>query len=95
MAVRVLIEREIEPGQEIHVNDVLMKLRAKAMHGTGYISGETLRSLEDPRKFLVISTWNSVEDWNSWESNPDRRRAQEELARFLRHPEKTTIYVYL
>ena len=95
MAVRVLIEREVEAGQEIHVHDVLMKLRAKAMQGKGYISGETLRSLEDPRKFLVISTWNSVEDWKSWESNPDRRKQQEELSRLLRHPEKTTVYVYL
>jgi len=95
MAVRVLIEREIEPGQEINTHELLMKLRAKAMQIKGYISGETLRSLDDPRKFLVISTWNTVEDWKAWESDPDRRKAQEELNRLLRHPEKTTVYTYL
>ena len=95
MAVRVLIEREIEPGQEINTHALLMQLRAKAMKVKGYISGETLRSLEDPHKFLVISTWNTVEDWKAWESDPDRRKAQEELNRMLRHPEKATVYTYL
>jgi heme oxygenase (mycobilin-producing) len=95
MAVRVLIEREVEQGQEIHVHDILMKLRGKAMQVKGYISGETLRSQEDPRKLLVISTWNSADDWKAWESNPDRRQAQEELNRLLRHPEKAAVYIYL
>ena len=95
MAIRVLIEREIEPGQEINIHELLMQLRAKAMKVKGYISGETLRSLDDPRKFLVISTWNSVADWKAWESDPGRRKAQEELNRLLRHPERTTVYTYL
>lgn len=95
MAVRVLIEREIEPGHELQLHQLLLQLRAKAMQVKGYISGETLRALDDPNKFLVISTWGNLDEWKSWENNTDRKRLQEEINRFLRTPEKTSLYSYL
>jgi heme-degrading monooxygenase HmoA len=95
MAVRVLIEREIELGREVELHQMLVKLRGKAMQARGYISGETLRSLDNPNKFLVISTWNSVEDWKSWDSHPDRKSCEVELNEILRYPEKATVYTYL
>lgn len=95
MAVRVLIERDIEPGQELNFHQLLMRLRGKAMQAKGYISGETLRSLDNPTKFLVISTWNSADDWKAWQNHPDREKSQQELERFLLRPEKATVFVYL
>ena len=49
MAIRVLIERRMDPENQPALSSLLMKLRSKAMHAKGYISGETLRSLEDPK----------------------------------------------
>ncbi|MDY0038834.1 MAG: antibiotic biosynthesis monooxygenase [Desulforhabdus sp.] len=95
MAVRVLIEREIEPGHELQLHQLLLQLRAKAMQVKGYISGETLRALDDPNRFLVISTWGNLDEWKNWENNAVRKRLQEEVSRFLRTPEKTSIYSYL
>ena len=92
MAVRVLIDREIEPGSEAKLLQLLVQMRSKAMRTKGYISGETLRDLTDPNKFLVISTWNSVEDWKAWEAGPDRKQFQEELKPLLRVPERATIF---
>ena len=76
MAIRVLIEREIEPGRELQLNQLLLQLRAKAMRARGYISGETLRSLDNPNKFLVISTWNSLADWETWDNDTERKKLQ-------------------
>ncbi len=95
MAIRVLLEREIEPGQEMNLLQFLIQLRSKAMAARGYISGETLRALDNPNKYLVISTWTTLEDWKAWEAHPARKELQEELERFLRSPEKTTVYVYI
>ena len=92
MAVRVLIEREIEAGQEAKLKGLLMQLRAKAMTMKGYISGETLRALNNPDRFLVISTWNDVNDWKVWENDPARKALQEELNKILRLPEARAIY---
>ncbi len=94
MAIKVFIERDIEPGREIDIHNALIKLRSRAMHAPGYISGETLRSYEDPNKYLVISTWNSIEEWKQWENNPERQAIEAEIAPYLRKPSSTRIYLY-
>jgi heme-degrading monooxygenase HmoA len=48
------------------------------MDRPGYISGETLISHDDPQKMLVISTWQSIEAWNSWK-NSDARKTSEAM----------------
>lgn len=95
MAVRVLIEREIEPGDESKLQQLLMEMRMKAIRAGGYISGETLRNLNNPNMFLVVSTWNSMEDWKAWEKSADRGQSVEILGRYLRVPEKISIYTNL
>lgn len=93
MTIRVLIEREIEPGQESRLLQILTQARARAMKAKGYISGETLRSAEDPNKFLVLSNWNSVEDWKSWEKAPERAALKQDLAPLLRQ-ERCAIFTH-
>jgi quinol monooxygenase YgiN len=94
MAIRVLIEREIQPGNDLKLHNLLMQLRTKAMLQKGYITGETLRDVKIANRFLVIGTWNSIEDWNAWLANPERKKLQEELEKLLKAPEKATIYTY-
>ena len=67
------------------------------MQARGYISGETLRSLQDPNEYLVISTWNSLDDWRRWESDQERRDIQEiqsQIDRLLRAPALERVFVY-
>jgi quinol monooxygenase YgiN len=94
MAIRVLIEREIQPGNDLKLHNLLMQLRTKAMIHKGYITGETHRDVKSANKFLVIGTWNSIEDWNAWLANPERKKLQDELEKLLKGPEKYTIYTY-
>ncbi len=94
MTVRVVIEREVEPGQEARLQHLMTQARSKAIRSKGYISGETLRAIDNPNKFLVLSNWNSVEDWKAWESNPERKKLQEDLAPLLLGREKLTIYTH-
>ncbi len=93
MAVRVLIERIVEEGQEVKLHELLTKLRSLALQkGNGYISGETLRCLDIPNKFLVISTWNDLKDWKAWQNDPERTEIQKALNNVLRSPETVTAY---
>ena len=94
MAVRVFIEREIQSGNDLKLHNLLMQLRTKAMLQKGYITGETLRDVSNASKFLVIGTWNSVEDWNAWQANAERQKIQAELEKLLKIPEKITVYTY-
>jgi heme-degrading monooxygenase HmoA len=95
MAIRVIIQRVIESGQEARTQQILTQLRSKATQVKGYISGETLRDINNPQKYLVISTWNSLEDWKAWENNPDRKQLREQLGQALRSAEDTTIYGHI
>ena len=94
MAIRVLIERKIVSENEPSLNNLLMKLRGKAMLARGYISGETLRSLDDPNEYLVISTWNRLQDWKTWEADKERQEIQSKIDSLLRAPSIQRVFVY-
>ena len=94
MAIKVLIYRKIKPGKEKELSEAVRALRFKAMVAQGYISGETLRSVEDPSIQLVISTWKSIEDWNNWFNTPERKAFQQETDAILEEPTKITPYEY-
>jgi heme oxygenase (mycobilin-producing) len=94
MAIKVIIERKAIPGNDLELNRMLMELRAKAVKVKGYISGETLRELDDPNTCIVIATWNTLEDWKSWESNKERVDLQARIDALLRAPSKHRVFVY-
>jgi heme-degrading monooxygenase HmoA len=64
------------------------------MLAKGYISGETLRSLDDPHEYLVISTWNSLIDWKKWEADKERQEIQSRIDSLLRASSVHRIFVY-
>jgi heme-degrading monooxygenase HmoA len=95
MTVRVIIEREVEPGQEARLRLLMTQARTKAIHAKGYISGETLRALDNPNKFIVLSNWNSADDWKAWEKSPERIKLIQELEPLLMGKEKCTVYTHV
>ena len=94
MAIKVIITRKVARGKEKDLVPLLMELRTKAMGQGGYISGETWKGVSDPDEFLVISTWNSLDDWRAWEANPERQEIQERIDALLRIPSAHHIYIY-
>ena len=94
MAIKVLIKRKIVPGNEAALSHLLIKMRSKAMHSKGYIAGETLRSQDDPFEYLVISTWNSLDDWKIWVESKERQEIHSEIDTLLRTPAIQRVFVY-
>jgi heme oxygenase (mycobilin-producing) len=94
MAVRIIIDRKVKKGKEPELAKWLRELRSKAMPSKGYISGETLRSLVDPQNYVVITTWQSVNDWRTWEKNSERKKIQAKIDKLMSRPTKTKIYLY-
>jgi heme-degrading monooxygenase HmoA len=94
MAVKILIQRKIRPGKEDEFGKALRELRSRAIHAQGYISGETLHSIDDPSLHLVISTWKSLEDWNRWANSPERKTFQEKTDAMLEETTRVTPYQY-
>ena len=94
MAIKILIKRTI-PGDKIRdLLPLVKKMRTLATNQAGYISGETLRSIEKPGEYLVISTWLSAQDWHNWFRNPERTAIQEQIDALTGTPTEYQLYDY-
>jgi heme-degrading monooxygenase HmoA len=90
--VRVIIRRRCRPSREADLEKALLGLRTDAMRRRGYISGETLRSDDDPGVWLVVSTWTSAELWKSWQESPERREMEGKIAGLLAEPQEVSVF---
>ncbi|MGA9536133.1 MAG: antibiotic biosynthesis monooxygenase family protein [Desulfobacterales bacterium] len=94
MAVKILIKRKIPADKARSMIPLFRKMRAMATNQPGYISGETLKRLDSPDEFLVISTWNSSDDWKNWLESADRKKIQNEVDQLLGGETVYEIYHY-
>jgi len=79
MAVKVLIKRSVSQDQAKTLIPLVRQMRASAATQAGYITGETLRSLDNPEEFLIISTWQSSDDWKKWLQSEERNKIQDTI----------------
>jgi heme oxygenase (mycobilin-producing) len=79
MPIQVMIKRKLKIDKPENLLPLMEELHSGAIEQPGYISGETLRSLEDPENYLVISKWETADDWNKWFHSKERRDIQGKL----------------
>ncbi len=94
MTVKVMIKRHIQEGRAKDVFALLNKHRSNAMSQKGYITGETLMSYQDPHYLLVISTWQSMENWLAWKDNNDRKANEAKLEQYLEAPTEYDEFIF-
>ncbi len=94
MAVKIIIRRRIPKGKEGQLLPLLLDLRLKAINHPGYISGETLRNMNEVEDYIVISTWKSADDWKNWERSKERGEIQSKIDALLGEKSTYGIYFY-
>jgi heme oxygenase (mycobilin-producing) len=94
MAVKIIIRRKIPKGKETQLLPLLLELRSKGITQSGYISGETLRNVNDPEDSVVISTWKAVESWKAWEASKERAGIQSRIDALIGGKTEYGIYFY-
>ena len=87
--IKVHIKRKVPPAKMKDLHLLINELRSVTMGQPGYISGETLKRIDSPGKYLVISTWQSLDDWRQWVVSRERIEVQNEIDARL---EEETIY---
>ena len=92
--VKVMIKRYIKEGKAKDVFALLKEQRFKAMNQRGHLKGETLMSYQNPSCLLVISSWQSMENWLSWKESEDRRSNEAKLEQFLESPTEYDEYIF-
>ncbi len=93
MAIRVIIEWKTSPGTESLLSELLRENRARLLGTRGYISGETLRCLDDPSTLIVISTWSTLAEWEAWVNSKERKEAQDKIDTLLGAPSVYRVYI--
>lgn len=93
MAISVMIQRKFSDKEKaVKLAPLIVKLRSLATIQPGYINGKTFHCLDCPGEYMVISTWNSLDDWNRWLNSQDRKALQEQVDDLL--GEKTQYRIY-
>jgi len=94
MTAKIIIRRNVPEDKVKEMTPLFKQMRNICLNQPGYISGETLKSYDDPSRFLVISTWESVEDWKQWASSSRRMEIQSQIDYLLGDQTEYGIYVY-
>jgi heme-degrading monooxygenase HmoA len=94
MAVKILIKRKVPQTKAREIIPLFRQMRASAATQAGYITGETLRSLDNPEEFLVISTWQSSAEWKKWLQSTERKKIQDKIDKLLGGATEYEIFHY-
>jgi heme-degrading monooxygenase HmoA len=92
MSVKIFIKRKGVEKNIIELTVLLKKLRSLTLNQPGYIYGETLRRIDQPDECMVISTWRSLQDWESWLKNEERISIQSEINLLLGKETEYAVY---
>jgi heme-degrading monooxygenase HmoA len=94
MAVKILIRRNVPEDKARKMIPLFRKMRTLANEQPGYITGETMRNLEKPDEFLVISTWETSDDWKQWVQSNERQQIQGQIDALLGGQTEYEIFHY-
>lgn len=92
MTVRILIKRKFKNASSENVNNVIAEARRNAMRQKGYISSESLCGCDDPNLILVLSMWQSKEDWENYKNSTLRKETEEKFAELFERPTEYESY---
>ena len=93
MAIDVMIKRRVEQGHQAkELVPLILHLRALATYQPGYISGTTLCNLDHPDECLVVSRWESIDDWKRWFHSSQRAEMERKIETLAGQKAKYDVY---
>ena len=95
MAIKVLIKRKCPKEKERELFRHIREIRSLVPQQPGYISGEYLKSIDENREIVAISSWFSIEDWQTWFDSPERNEIQSKIDSIAGVTTEYFIYRYI
>ena len=80
MSVKILIRRKFKKEALKNASAMLIKARTNAMGNQGYISTETLVNYDDPQSVIILSMWQSKDDWDRYSDSDTRKEHENKYA---------------
>ena len=80
MAVSIIIKRTVKDDEmAVQLAPLIIRLRSRATVQPGFLTDQTFSSLDFDGEHLIISTWNTLEDWNKWMHSEERMAIQRQV----------------
>jgi heme-degrading monooxygenase HmoA len=76
MPVHVVIKRKLKINDPEKLTPLLSELSERAQLQKGYISTDILQHVDNPGEYLVVSRWETEENWKAWLQSKERRDIQ-------------------
>ncbi len=92
MAVSIIIRRTIKDKTMAEkLAPLIVQLRSRATVQPGFLTDQTFSCLDYDGEYMIISSWNTLEDWNKWMNSEERMAIQRKIDGLL---EEKTFYRY-
>tara|TARA_R110001592_G_scaffold49482_1_gene154264 strand:- start:17249 stop:17533 length:285 start_codon:yes stop_codon:yes gene_type:complete len=89
--IRVIIERFIAESLEANYEDTAKEILQKAILSDGFISGESLKDINNSKHRFITCNWRSIIDWQHWELSHERKEMMDKMNLMLDKEEKVTV----
>jgi heme-degrading monooxygenase HmoA len=95
MAIKVFIKRKCPKDKERQLSRFIKEIRRRVPEQPGYISGEYLKSIDDTNEIVAISSWYTLESWQAWFENEERKEIQSKIDSIPGVMTEYSIYRYI
>ncbi len=95
MAVKVLIKRTCPKDKERELFRCIKEIRRQVPLQPGYISSEYLKSIGESSEITAISSWYTLEDWQTWFESELRKEIQSRIDEIPGVTTEYTIHRYI
>ena len=95
MAIKVFIKRKCPKDKERELSRFIKEIRRRVPEQPGYISGEYLKSIDDTNEIVAISSWYTLESWQAWFENEERKEIQSKIDSIPGVMTEYSIYRYI
>ena len=88
--IKVINGYKLKKGAELQ--PLLLKLREHAMSYPGYAGADNLVNDKDPTIVAIITTWDSVAQWQNWQNSKMRAEIMKEAEELLEEELRVSVY---
>jgi heme oxygenase (mycobilin-producing) len=92
--IRIHIRRRVSEDNQQSLMKLIHQMRSAIVGNPGYVSGETLKRIDQPGEILVVSKWQSRYYWKQWYASREREALQADIDQLLGAQTQYEIYEY-
>jgi len=92
--IRIHIRRRVSEANRDALMPLINQMRTTIVSNPGYVSGETLKRIDQPGEILVVSNWQSHFYWTQWYESRERKALQDRIDALVDAQTQYEIYEY-